>query len=179
MNAIMVVLLCISLFCVTVKFGDESDAGPPAPAPEMEQLSAFCGTWDAEVEMMGQSSTGVETCRVGIGGYWLVTDFEGTFMGAPFLGHGLTGFDPGAKTFTGIWVDSTGSPMAHLEDGRFSDDGKTYTALAGGLDFQGNPARFRHTTRFLDENARSFEVQQVQEEGGEPVVMRISYKRKR
>ena len=70
----------------------ESPAAPPLP-PETKRLEAWVGTWDAEVSMMGQTTKGTETCRIECGGHWLVTEHSGSFMGAPFQGKGLTGYD--------------------------------------------------------------------------------------
>src|SRR5262245_52857170 len=71
----------------------QQEAGAPPLPPETKRLEAWVGTWDAEVSMMGQITKGTEVCRLDCGGYWLVTEHTGTFMGQPFLGKGLTGYD--------------------------------------------------------------------------------------
>jgi len=152
--------------------------GPPKPAPELKQLEAFVGTWDATVEMMGQTSKGTETCRLGLGGFFLITDHDGSFMGMPFKGHGVTGWDAASKSFQGIWADSSGSPMTEVKEARFSRDGTVYSASAGGLDFSGKPAQFRHVTTFKGKDNRIYDTFQITPDG-EQLVMKIRYTRQK
>jgi hypothetical protein len=69
------------------------------------------GDWQATVKTMAPGQAPIEeqaTERV-IGlcnGLWLWSDFNGQFMGAPFMGHGLVGFDPIAKHYVSFWIDS-------------------------------------------------------------------------
>lgn len=155
---------------------DEGPPAPPRPAAELARLTAYVGTWDAEVDMMGETSRGTETCRFDLGGFWLVTDFTGEFMGAPFQGHGITGFDAAAGRFTGVWVDSMGSPLTLLE-GTFSADGKTFTAHVEGPDMTGTTTRFRHQTTFAGDR-RTFRVVALREGGVEEPWMEIRYQRR-
>lgn len=156
----------------------ETPAGPPGPPEALDRLQAYLGTWDAEVSMMGQTAKGVETCRMGVGGMWLLTDFEGELMGAPFLGHGLTGFDAATERFHGVWVDSTSGSIARLANGRFEDGGKSLLFDAEGVDMMGNPAKSRHVTRFPNAKTRVFEVYQADERGAESLVMSIKYQKR-
>lgn len=163
----MQVLLCGALVSAFLLLGassppsqDAAPALPPLPK-ELARLDAWVGTWDAEVSMMGQTWNGVETCRVECGGRWLTSNFEGEFMGMPFQGKGLTGFDEARASFAGVWVDSTGGPMTTYADGRFSKDGKVFTAQADGLGRDGKPERCEHVTTFVDARTRTFEIVRV------------------
>jgi hypothetical protein len=148
----------------------------PEPAPELKVLQQSVGTWTADLTIMGEASKGKETCRFDMNGFWLVTDFEGSFMGAPFKGHGVTGFDASKKRFVGVWVDSSGSPLSIIE-GTASADGKVLTQHTEGLDMTGKPARFRHITTFKDKDHRTFEVTQLLPDGKEQAIMSIQYTR--
>ncbi len=55
---------------------------------------------------------------------WLVTDFESTMMGGPFVGHEVVGFDPTEKKYQVSWVDSMSTSFT-LGTGTF--DAKTST----------------------------------------------------
>ena len=145
--------------------------------PELKKLDAWVGTWDAEVSMMGQTSKGTETCRMDCGGYWLTTEFTGSFMGMPFQGKGFTGFDAAKKRFSGAWVDSCGSPMSTFTNGEFSKDGKSFTAVVDGVGMDGKPARCEHVTTFPDVKTRVFEIFQV-DGGKRESQMRIRYTKK-
>lgn len=181
MNSLVVIVLfasALGAFLVHSMASGAQDAppAPPRPAPALEPLAQFVGTWDAEVELMGQKSTGVETCRMDVGGFWLLTDFEGSVMGAPFRGHGITGFDPAKQMLVGVWVDSMGGPWALLE-GAFSKDGKTFTATCDGVDETGKPAKSRQVTE-CGRNERTFTVFQTGPDGKEVQAMKIRYKKR-
>jgi hypothetical protein len=135
--------------------------GAPALPPELERLGAWVGTWDAEVTMMGQTTKGRETCRLDCGGHWLITEHEGSFMGTPFQGRGLTGFDAAKGAYSGVWIDSSGGPMSVFSDGRFAKDGKSFSAQVDALDMSGKPARFEYLSKFPDARTRSFEIFQL------------------
>ncbi len=167
------------LFLFHAMTGGHADAppAPPSPGPEVEQLARSVGTWDAEVTILGHTSKGVETCRMAAGGFWLVTDFEGSFMGAPYFGHGLTGFDPVKRTIVGVWVDSMGGPWTTIA-GAFTKDGKRLEAEADGIGPDGQPARSRHVTEFAG-NERTFRIFQAGPDGKEAEMMKIRYTRRK
>lgn len=147
---------------------------PEAIPPEVKRLDAWVGTWDAEVTMMGQTTKGSETCRMECGGYWLVTEHAGSFMGMPFQGKGFTGWDATKGAYAGTWIDSSGSPMSFYANGQFSKDGKQFTALVDGLGMDGKPARFEYLSTFPDAKSRTFEIFQL-EGGKKELQMRIRY----
>ncbi len=151
----------------------QEHAAPPLP-PEAKRLEAWVGTWEAEVSMMGQTTKGTETCRIECGGHWLVTEHAGSFMGVPFQGKGFTGWDATKSAYAGVWIDSTGGPMAVLVNGRFSKDGKRFTSEADGVGMDGRPARFEYVTTFPDARTRTFEVFRVDGDERESQ-MRIAY----
>jgi hypothetical protein len=110
--------------------GEESkkEAPPlPAPGPEAEKLKQFEGTWDAKVILPGapeMESKGVQTARLGCGGRWLISDYKGEFMGMPFEGHGVAGYDAEKKKYVHIWVDPM-SPSLDVMEGTYDDAKKT------------------------------------------------------
>src|SRR5207237_6024874 len=83
----------------------------PKPGPEHEILKKDVGVWDATVETTMEPggkpnvTKGVETNTLLGGGLWMVQDFKGEFMGVPFQGHGVAGYDPFKKKYVGTWVD--------------------------------------------------------------------------
>ncbi len=179
-----VLVICLAIasalgIVLVESMAGEGAGAPPAPsrAPELDRIAQSVGTWDAEVSLMGQTAKGVETCRMGVGGLWLVTEFEGEMMGAPFEGHGLTGFDAAKGKVVGMWVDSMGGPWTTME-GTFSKDGKTLTSTANGFDEAGKPSVSRHVVEF-GKDERTFRVFQAGPDGKEEVeVMSIRYTRR-
>ncbi|MCK6481044.1 MAG: DUF1579 domain-containing protein [Planctomycetes bacterium] len=132
----MLALLAATLFaagCASTK-GAEAPRKEPAPAAaasgepsaaEMEawqkamalgeehrRMAAECGEWTAAGKMWMAAgappteSTSEATIRMIHGGRFQVMDFRGDFMGMPFEGTGITGFDNVTKEYTSVWVDS-------------------------------------------------------------------------
>ncbi len=188
MSSVGLVVVALAVLFVSIALAKSSaqepqgaqgaPGAPPGPGPEHAQLAAWVGTWNAEVECMGQVSKGVETCRMGLGGFWLLTDFEGEFMGAPFSGHGMTGFDPAKGKLVALWADSMGSPLS-LAEGELDAAGKRFVATAEGLGMDGHPGRFEHVTTFEGRDRRTFEIVQLRDGGAREVAMRIRYTRRK
>jgi len=168
---------CALLVLHAQSSGTRPEPSAPALPKEVKRLEAWVGTWDAEVEMMGTTSSGSETCRLDCAGFWLVTEHTGSFMGQPFHGRGLTGFDPARQAYAGVWVDSIGGPMSVFTDGEFSADGKTFGANVDGVGMDGKPGRFEYRSTFPDARSRTFEVFQLDGAKRE-LQMRIRYSRK-
>jgi hypothetical protein len=95
---------------------------PPTPKPvkEHEQLKSRVGTWDVTMKMMNMPPGGpgdtkgtsvMKTC----GDFWVVEDFTAMFMGQPFSGHGVTGYDPDKKKWVATWIDSMTDHLTVME----------------------------------------------------------------
>jgi len=108
----------------------------PPPQAEHEWLMKFVGDWNAEVEMFmepGQPSEkarGTESVRA-IGGFWIQTEYKGSFMDKPFTGTMTLGYDVDKKRFVGTWVDSMGSHLWTYE-GTLNASKTTLTLEAEG-----------------------------------------------
>ena len=74
----------------------------PKPGKEHDYLTRLVGTWDAVTE----SGKGTMTYKMGLGGLWLIGDFEGEFGGMKFEGKGLDTYDLATKKYRSVWVDS-------------------------------------------------------------------------
>jgi hypothetical protein len=155
----------------------QENPGAASVPDESKRLAAWVGTWDAEVTMMGETTRGQETCRLECGGLWLITEHSGSFQGQPFQGRGFTGYDPSKGAYSGVWIDSSGGPMSVYTNGRFSADGKSYTAAVEGAGMDGKPARFEYRSTFPDARTRTFEIFQV-DGGKRELQMSIRYTRR-
>jgi Protein of unknown function (DUF1579) len=89
-------------------------------------LEGMAGTWNAEVQAGEEIEKGTHVSRLGLGGLWLTSDFDGTLMGAPFQGHEILGWDPEKKKYVGCWVDSMTSALT-LTEGTWDAAKKTLT----------------------------------------------------
>ena len=173
---IVTLIAMLLVLCAGSSAAQQESGAPPLP-PETKRLDAWVGTWDAEVSMMGQTTQGSETCRIECGGYWLITEHTGSFMGTPFQGKGFTGYDATKGAYAGTWIDSAGSPMSVYSDGQFSKDGKTLTAHVDGVGMDGKPARFEYVWTFPDARTRTFEIFQL-DGGKKELQMKIRYTKK-
>ncbi len=154
---------------------------PPKPGAEHKQLLAAVGTWNAVIEMTDQAGTpttskGVSKLTAGPGGFWIVDDFQAQMMGAPFTGHGTTGYDQTKGKYVGTWIDSWSSSVMVLE-GTYDAAKKalTMSGMAPGMD--GKPVLHTMVTTDKDANTRVFEMFLPGPEGKAMKVMTITYTR--
>jgi Protein of unknown function (DUF1579) len=108
-----------------------------AASPEQDILKQWVGNWEATIESTGRDGKPVKnpakaTAKL-VGGRWLITDFDGTFGGAPFIGHEVLGYDPVAKKYLLSWVDATATSFATGE-GLYNSRSKTLTLTVTGRD---------------------------------------------
>jgi hypothetical protein len=94
-------------------------------------LAPFAGTWNTTCRLGAPGAppmelTGTERFELVCDGLWLKSVVDSSLMGEPFQGISLLGYDPHAKTYVSLWVDST-SPGATRGVGRFDAATKTWT----------------------------------------------------
>lgn len=130
------------------KQGQEATGGMPgASAEEMQRMQALmspgaqhkalarvAGEWKTSMKMwMGpgepQVQTGTATGEMVHGGRYALTRHQATFMGMPFEGTSLDGYDNARKEYFTIWIDNFGTGVMHLR-GRPAAEGD-------GIDFAG------------------------------------------
>src|SRR5687768_11339230 len=77
-----------------------------------KQLAAGAGKWKSKVSMTMKpgdtpmTSEGVATRSMAMDGRVLVESFEGSFMGQPFKGHGMFGYDNVTGKYWSTWNDN-------------------------------------------------------------------------
>ena len=105
---------------LAVPFTAAEPPKPPAPAKEHEWLKQFAGEWETEAEMIVEPGKpavkckGTESSR-SLGGFWLVSEMKGDFMGVPVTGLLTVGYDDQKKKFVGTWVCSVCDRMFTYE----------------------------------------------------------------
>lgn len=104
--------------------------GAPAPAKEHEWLHQLAGEWEADLEVYagpGQPPLKLKSTDSTrrIGGFWIVSQGE-VASGMPFARSLTLGYDPQAKKYLGIWVDSNSTHLGKYE-GSLDLAGKTLT----------------------------------------------------
>ena len=184
-------LLMLGTACATTE--------PPAPEPrdpmaEMEAMMALnalgpaheafqdqTGIWQASMtaymdglppmEMQGESSMNTL-----LGGRYLMEEFVSDFMGEPFEGLLLQGYDNLAEEYWTIWIDST-STGYQLSRGKKRPDGSI--ELKGTMKDlrtpEGRPVR--SVVTHVDDNHVRFEMYDTAPDGSEVLSMEIDYTR--
>ncbi len=169
--------MLLALVCCVVLGGLPAAAQAPAkPAPEMDALKKFEGSWDVTVLFNGQEMRGTSVYKLGFGGFWLTQDYTGDFGGMKFEGRGSTGYDPNKKKYVGTWIDSM-SPALTIMEGEFSNDGKTYTETGEGPGPDGKPAKMKNVCEFTGNDTMVFNMYMVND-GKQVEVMKLTYKKK-
>jgi hypothetical protein len=155
---------------------------PPKPGAEHQKLAAQAGTWDAVMSMTGEDGKAVESkgtsvMKVACLGLWVVEDFSmPEFMGAPFQGHGVTGYDTKKGKCVGTWFDSMTTTYMTLEGG-FDKTGKVLTMTGMGPGPAGEELKHRFVTTFHSADKHVLEMF-VSGNGTEQKMMTITYTRR-
>jgi hypothetical protein len=166
------------------KKGHEHAMEMPKPAPEHGMLKQDVGTWDATVEMWMEpgkpptTSKGTEVNTLGPGGFWLITSFKSEMMGAPFEGHGLTGYDPAKKVYVSTWVDSMG-PGLSLGESTYDAKTRTVTGWMEGPGPDGKPMKMKSVVKYETDDKRVFSMSMPGPDGKDMTTMRITYNRRK
>jgi len=145
---------------------------PPKPGKQHDHLKRLVGTWDAETE----SGKGTMTYKMGLGGLWLIGDFEGEFGGMKFQGKGLDTYDSATKKYRSVWVDSFSTSPRTME-GNLDKDDKVMTMTGEGRGADDKPAKFKSITEIKDADTVNFSLFMVDKDGKEQPMVNITYKR--
>ena len=124
-------LLCFAAFAQdkpAKKTSPPAGMAMPKPAPEMKELRELIGTWNTnetfEASPMmpnGGSASGVNTVRLGPGGFSVLMEQRSKSSMGPFAGHGVMTWDPNEKGYKFYWTDSMG-PGVVVETGHKEGD---------------------------------------------------------
>ena len=155
-----------------------------APGENHKLLEKMAGNWDCTVKMwMGPGepdvSKGTSKGKLILGGRFVMDEYEGTFMGKPFAGHGLTGYDNQKGKFVGSWADTAGTGIMNSV-GTYDAASKSFTFIAEMTDptAPDKTVKMKEVIKLVDDNTHVFEMWEDQD--GKPAkVMEITYSRKK
>ena len=139
-----------------------SIAQMPQATPEHQVLKKELGTWDATMKMYTDMTgapisdpmivKGKETNKM-LGEFWIVSDFEASFGGMPFKGHGVFGYDSKAGKYSGSWVDSMTPTVSHMI-GSYDKKTKTMSYETKGVGPDGKPMLGKNVVVYKDADHR-------------------------
>lgn len=152
----------------------------PRLGKEHQLLQQDVGDWDATIVMAipgeeRSADKATERIRATCNGRWLWSDFKGQFMGAPFAGHSLVGYDPTQGKYVSLWLDSM-SAVAMLSSGTYDEAKKAFTLTGQGVDPDGKPLSVRQVLTWKDDDTRVLEMEFKGADDAQQ--MQITYRRK-
>lgn len=111
---------------------EDACAAAAGIGPEHQTLKAFEGSWKAAVSFwmhQGAAPIHAEGTMVNewiLGGRFLQQRYSSTFMGSPFSGQGLFGYNSVDRRYEGLWADTMSTAMM-IETGRYDASLRTFT----------------------------------------------------
>lgn len=154
------------------------------PGPAQKAMQGMVGTWDAVVKSYMDPAKPTETKATStytslLDGRYIQENMEGDFMGMPYHGMGIFGYDNVMKKYVGTWMDnmSTGIMMSW---GESKDGGKTIDYIGKGSDpVTGKEQTFRSVLHQISADQSHFEMYGPGPDGKEMKMMEITYTRKK
>jgi Protein of unknown function (DUF1579) len=156
-------------------------AGTPG-APH-QSLASQAGNYDVKSRSWhdpggpAMEESGSVTRRMVLEGRVLVEEFNGTMMGMPFTGHGMTGFDNVSGKYWSTWMDSMSTGMMMSEG---TCDAKRACAFTGTWNdpIKKGPVTMRFTTSWTSPTTEIFEMYGPGKDGKEMKMMELTYTKK-
>lgn len=153
------------------------------PGSQHRQLASTAGMYELKVRSWHEPGTppmesgGTATRTMILDGRVLVEDVESTMMGAPFTGHGMTGYDNVTGKYWSTWVDSMSTGMMVSEGECDADNVCQFTGTYQDP-VKGGPVTIRMMTRWTSPTSELFEMWGPGRDGKEMKMMEISYTKK-
>ena len=122
-------------------------------------------------------STGVATRTLMFGGRIMIEDFESDFMGMPFTGRGMTGYDNVSGKYWSTWMDSMSTGLMMSEG---TCDGKGACTFTGSYNdpIANGPKAIRMVSRWTSPTTQVAEMHTAGKDGKEMVMMEMTYTKK-
>lgn len=154
------------------------------PGESHKVLHSLAGSWDYTIKFWDSSegepeiSQGTSTIELILDERFLMQKAEGSAMGMPFEGMGITGFNNETQRYESVWIDNMGTGMmkgsgvydpdmnAIIEDGSFS------------CPLEGGDKPYRSIVRITDDDSFTYEWYIDDAEGERFRAMEIVYTRK-
>ncbi len=157
------------------------------PGEMQKMLAKSNGTWTGETTMWMENgakpmmSKSEATNKMMFGGRYQITNHKGDFMGMPFEGMSIVGYDNAKKKFVSTWIDNMGTGIMHSE-GDWNPSTKS-VEFKGKMTDPSRPGKdcdFREVFTFIDDNTQKLEMYGPDSKTGkEYKTMEIKYTRKK
>ena len=151
------------------------------PGPHHANLAGMVGEWTSTMTMWETPTSepvvtkGTTTYKTIMDGRFLLQKSEGTVMGMPHHGMGITGYDNIKGKHVVVWLDNMGTGILYAE-GECEDHCKMITQYAEIPDPMGHTGKYKMVSRVVNDNEHVFEWYMVSD-GKEIKQMEIVYSR--
>ncbi|HEX5135903.1 MAG TPA: DUF1579 family protein [Planctomycetota bacterium] len=147
------------------------------PGEEHARMKALVGEWTTHgVLNMGAAPTtmdGTASITMILGNRYLRQEFRGTFMGSPYEGHGLIGYDNASKEFVSVFIDNQRTGFL-LGKGIETTPGKVWTFESSFNGPGGTAMKSKEVLTKVSDKELSYEVFM----GGEKPIWSHKYTKK-
>ena len=146
-----------------------------------ERLDYMVGDWKCSVKMWELGQPPMETsgtCKNEwvLQKHYVRTVYQGNFMGMPFEGAGITGYDNITKRYFSTWTD-TMSTGVMIEYGQYDETTKTYTYTGEFDSPMGEKMSSRSEIRVLSKDKHILTMHHGKDATSLTKVMEITYER--
>lgn len=189
MKTLTIALLFAAATCISLAASAQSDADMKAmmayatPGEIHKMLAKSVGTWNGAITMWMQpgaspiTANGQTTNEMILGGRYLQSRNTSTFMGSPFEGIGIIGYDNAKKVFLNTWIDNMGTGIMTLT-GTWDAPAKSINFTGSMCDpMSGGDVKVREVLKMIDDNTQVMEMYSITN-GKEFKNMEIRYTRK-
>ena len=151
-----------------------------APGPQHEAMAKEVGTYDVAMKSWQDpsappmESTGVATRSLMFGGRVMVEDYESDFMGMPFTGRGMNGFDNVSGKYWSTWMDSMSTGMM-VSEGTCTDDHVCTFVGTWNDPIEKGPKKARMVSRWTSPTTQVVEMHATGRDGKETKMMEMTY----
>lgn len=163
--------------------GEAADEEMPSPKVDAHDILAdYAGNWTAQVTMTMPGMPAADpvpmtqTDTLVCGDLWLHSVAKGAFMGMPYEGQGLVGYDTETDEYVSIWVDGFSPHMVVLR-GKSDDDGKSIKYVGSSMGPQGQPVTTTNECTFESEDKWTLHMSSVNKDGSSAGTMTMKYAR--
>jgi Protein of unknown function (DUF1579) len=155
------------------------------PGPQHKALLGMVGTWDVAGKffMPGQAkpmeTKGTSVFTAGPGDLFVLEEDKSEFMGKPFWGHGIHGYDLTKNKWVGTWIDSMGSYIMNSE-GTADASGKVITYAANDFDpMTGKAGTVKEVMKTESDTRHVMEMYKTGPDGKEFKMMEMVYTKRK
>jgi hypothetical protein len=155
------------------------------PGEAHQRLAKLAGDWDYTMKWWmspdaePEESSGTMSASMTMDGRYLIENWDGTAMGQPFKGQGITGYDNFNQEYVSTWIDNMGTGMM-VSTGQYdpAQDALVTTGTFDDVMTGEKDKTMRGVQKILDDNTVHFEAYVPGPDGQEFKTMEIHATRK-